>query len=90
MLTKEKIKKNYFQLTLGFFRLNQLAERVDVKCLSDSGIPNVNSLEEPMCDKWADAYGLTSPEISSVNPENFEFLEKRVNELKTWERVFLF
>ena len=72
------------------FSLNQLAERVDVKCLSDSGIPNVNSLEEPMCAKWADAYGLTSPEINSVNPENFEFLEKRVNELKTWERVFLF
>ena len=50
----------------------------------------MNSLEEPMSDEWADAYGLTRPVLSSANPESFEFLEKRVNELKTWERVFLF
>ena len=50
----------------------------------------MNSLEEPMCDKWTDAYGLNSPEISSVNPETFEFLEKRVNELETWGKGFSF
>ena len=60
---------------------------MDVKCLSESGIPSVKALEDPMAMDWANAYKLNSvvEELIEVNPEEMDFLKKRVEELQTWE-----
>ena len=62
--------------------------RVDVKTLSDVGIKDNQALETSLAESWSKTYQENYEQVQIVDPENFEEIQERVDELKKWKWIF--
>jgi len=62
--------------------------RVDVKTLSDVGIKDNQALETSLAENWSKTYQEKYDQVEIVDPERFEEIQERVDELKKWKWIF--
>jgi len=63
--------------------------RVDVKCLSEAGIPSVELLDGPLSTHWKNSYYKSDETIfESIDPTDLPYVIERVKELKTWNWIY--